>query len=204
MAVLFFNTRAEGDVVRGWPCHGRVTSPFGARDIAAHAEGHSGVDIGAVVGTPVYAPAAGLVRDVFIDARRGTPWDAFKELFGNAVILDHVEAGYVTLYGHLRDAPLVREGEAVEAGASLGVVGSTGTSTGPHLHWGMAPRLDGGQPSYLPRYAVVDPLGFCFGESTGIEALALRLDAVGAEAKAIAAALRNLKALGHLLPRLAA
>ena len=140
----------------------------------------------------MYAPAAGLVRDVFIDARRGTPWNAFKELFGNAVILDHVDAGYVTLYGHLRDAPLVREGEAVEAGASLGVVGSTGTSTGPHLHWGMAPRLDVGQPSYLSRYAVVDPLGFCFRESTGIEALALRLDAVGVEAEAIAAALRSL------------
>lgn len=189
MHVVFPHTRIEDGVLRGFPCDGLITSPFGARDIEAHAEGHTGVDVGAGVGTLVYAPAAGLVRDVFIDARRGTSWDAFKDVFGNAVILDHVEAGYVTLYGHLRDAPLVREGQAVEAGALLGVVGSTGASTGPHLHWGMAPRLDGGQPSYLPRHAVVDPLAFCV-VSPDTTALAARLEAVAAEVAAIASALR--------------
>jgi len=192
--LLFPQTRVQTDVLKGWPCDGPITSPFGARDIEAHAEGHAGVDIGAGEGTLVYAPAAGLVRDVFIDAWRGTSWDAFKDLFGNAVILDHVEAGYVTLYGHLRDLPLVREGQTVEAGAALGVVGSTGASTGPHLHWGMAPRLDGGRPSYLPRHAVVDPLAFCSddrtGAPTGTSVLAARLDAVAAEVAAIASALR--------------
>lgn len=192
MPVLFPRTRAEAGVMHGWPCEGPITSLFGARDMAAHSEGHSGVDIGAASGTPVLAPAAGLVRDVFIDAQRGTAWDSFKDIFGNAVVLDHAEAGYVTLYGHLRDAPSVHEGQQVEAGALLGFVGSTGTSTGPHLHWGMAPRLDGGQPSYLPRHATVDAIAFCAGEPVDVEALARRLDALSVEAREIAAALRAL------------
>lgn len=190
--LLFPHTRVEGGVMHGWPCEGPITSLFGARDMTAHAEGHSGVDIGAAEGTPVLAPAAGLVRDVFIDARRGTAWDSFKDVFGNAVVLDHAEAGYVTLYGHLRDAPSVHEGQQVEAGALLGFVGSTGTSTGPHLHWGMAPRLDGGQPSYLPRHATVDALAFCAGEPVDVDALARRLDALSVEAREIAVALRSL------------
>ncbi len=188
---LFPHTRIGAGVVRGWPCEGPVTSQFGAHDIAAHVEGHTGVDIGADSGTPVLAPAAGFVRDVFIDALRGTPWDSFKEIFGNAVILDHAEAGYVTLYGHLRDAPSVHEGQVVEAGTLLGVVGSTGVSTGPHLHWGMAPRLDGGQPSYLPRHATVNAFAFCATGGPDVEALARRLDALAAEAKEIAVALRS-------------
>lgn len=188
--LLFPRSWPSDGWLRGWPCAGPISSPFGARDAEAHAEGHTGVDIAAPAGAAVHAPAPGLVRDVFIDARRGTPWDGFKALFGNAVILDHVDAGYVTLYAHLRDAPLVLEGQAVDAGALLGLVGSTGTSTGPHLHWGMAPRLERGQPSYLPRHAVVDPLGFCGSESTRAEVLAARLDAVAEEATAVAALLR--------------
>lgn len=81
MPPLFSHSRVETGVVQGWPCDGPVTSPFGARDIEAHAEGHSGVDIGAAEGAPVHAPAPGLVRDVFIDAWRGTPWDAFKDWY---------------------------------------------------------------------------------------------------------------------------
>lgn len=192
MPILFLRSRPEGSILHGWPCDGLITSPFGVRDIAEHAGGHTGIDIGAAEGTPVHAPAAGVVRDVFIDARRGTAWDGFKDLFGNAVILDHVAAGYVTLYGHLRDAPAVCEGQSVEAGAFIGVVGSTGTATGPHLHWGMAPRLEGGEPSYLPRHAVVDPLAFCAVGRPEALALAERLDAVVAEVTTIASALRAL------------
>jgi murein DD-endopeptidase MepM/ murein hydrolase activator NlpD len=192
VSVIFAGTVVEDGWIHGWPCAGAITSNFGARDIETHAEGHTGVDISADEGTSVCAPARGVVRDVFLDARRGTAWDGFKDLFGNAVILDHVDAGYVTLYGHLRDAPLVREGRVLEAGTVLGVVGSTGTSTGPHLHWGMAPRLEGGQPSYLPRHGVVDPLRFCERNADEREVLAGRLDALGVEAAAIAAALRAL------------
>lgn len=191
MPLLFPETHVKGSHVRGLPCDGPITSAFRARDIEAHAAGHSGVDIAATEGTRVSAPAGGVVRDVFIDAWRGTLWDGFKDLFGNAVILDHVETGFVTLYAHLRDAPLVREGQTVEAGAALGSIGSTGMSTGPHLHWGMAPRLDGGERSYLPRYAVVDPLEFCSRGHGGMDDLARRLDVVAAEVAAVASGLRT-------------
>ena len=198
MAVLFPESRVveEGGAVRldGWPCTGPVTSPFGARDHAAHAAGHAGVDIGAAEGAPVCAPAAGLVRDIFIDARRGTAWDTFKDLFGNAVILDHLGSGFVTLYAHLRDAPAVREGEVVEAGRLLGYVGSTGTADGPHLHWGMAPRRFRGGACYLPREAVVDPLASCAtaaGEPSTREALAGRVERLASEMAEVARSLRE-------------
>ena len=93
MPVIFAGTVVEDGRIRGWPCAGPITSNFGVRDIEAHAEGHSGVDIGAAEGTSLHAPACGVVRDVFLDARRGTACDGFKDLFGNAVILDHVDAG---------------------------------------------------------------------------------------------------------------
>ena len=59
----------------------------------------------------------------------------WKRIYGNSVILEHA-GGYYTLYAHL-SALKVREGQAVVAGDVLGLVGSTGLSTGPHLHWGV-------------------------------------------------------------------
>lgn len=154
--------------VDGYPCAGPITSPFGAYDIAAHMNGgHTGCDIGADLGTPIAAPAEGTVKDVFIDALRPSAWDQWKDVFGNSVILDH-GAGQVpryTLYGHMRDAPLVHEGEAVIAGEQLGVVGTTGESTGPHLHWGAS--LDGNPYLNIPSAyggiaagSLVDPLAY--------------------------------------------
>ncbi len=109
-----------------------LVTPFGIRRIInGRAEGaHTGVDLRAAEGTPVLACNAGVV--VLSD-----------ELFfsGKSVILDH-GGGIYSMYFHLSQAA-VSEGEAVEKAAMIGSVGSTGRSTGPHLHWGI--RMNGGR-----------------------------------------------------------
>lgn len=124
----------DGAVV-GLPVAGIVTTMFGRID-TLHPTGHGGLDIAAPEGTPILAPAAGTVADVFVLPNTGNGWDNFKDIFGNCVIIDHGDC--FTLYGHMRDAPLVHEGQAVSAGDQLGVVGSTGFSTGAHLHFAVA------------------------------------------------------------------
>src|SRR4029079_15996022 len=108
---------------------GAISSSFGARDIAEHAAGHSGVDIAADLGTTVRAPADGIVQDVFSLAIAGAAWaQACKQVFGNSVILGHGD--YVTLYAHLAEPPVVYEGQRVVVGDELGTVGATGQATG--------------------------------------------------------------------------
>lgn len=103
---------------------GAVTSAFGERvdPLTGRPADHSGVDIAAAEGTPIRALAAGTVL-------RAGP----RGGYGNAVELLHAD-GTTTLYAHAR-AVTVREGERVEAGQSIAEVGSTGRSTGPHLHF---------------------------------------------------------------------
>ncbi len=106
-----------------WPVLGRVTSPFGWRR-APHSlrrEFHHGIDIGAPSGTPVKAAADGAVKE----ARYRPGW-------GNLIIIDHGE--HTTLYAHLRRIA-VKAGHLVVKGQVIGEVGSTGYSTGPHLHF---------------------------------------------------------------------
>ena len=144
MTLVFAQTRVVGGRVEGLPVSGRITSPFGAVGDARlkdgtvlHTTGHTGVDIGAPLGTEVKAPAAGRVVDTFsLAIPSAAPWIAdWKRIYGNSVIVEHAGA-YYTLYAHL-SALKVREGQAVVAGEVLGLVGSTGLSTGPHLHWGV-------------------------------------------------------------------
>lgn len=104
-----------------------ITAPYG--DARSYNGGpvevyHSGVDYAGAVGTPILAPASGTV--VFND---------FLELRGNVLILDHGQ-GITSAYYHLSEAFVVA-GDAVTAGQTIAAGGSTGLSTGPHLHWDM-------------------------------------------------------------------
>jgi murein DD-endopeptidase MepM/ murein hydrolase activator NlpD len=104
----------------GWPMNsGVLSSGYGER----WGRPHKGIDIAADEGTPVYAAADGEV--VFADASKGG--------YGNLVILKHT-AGWMTIYGH-NSRILVDEGDHVRQGAAIAEVGSTGRSTGPHLHF---------------------------------------------------------------------
>ena len=102
-----------------WPVEaGVVTSPFGRRG-ATH---HDGIDIGSREGAPVRAARAG--RVLYSDHLRG---------YGNLIILAHDE-GYATVYAHVRD-DRVRVGSAVRQGDVLALVGQTGKTSGPNLHF---------------------------------------------------------------------
>jgi len=117
----------------------RVTSTFGFRSNpfgGGAYEFHNGVDFAASEGTPVYTTATGTVREM-----------GWNPIFGLMVLVDHGN-GLHTLYGHL-SASHVSRGRQVEQGMLIGRVGSTGRSTGPHLHY------------TVYRYAVaVDPWPF--------------------------------------------
>ncbi len=107
-----------------WPVRGWITSGFGPRvsPFTEKPAWHDGLDIGAAANAPVQAPAQGRVTSVGFDPK-----------LGNVVKLDH-GFGIETLYGHLAKA-LVKEGQRVRRGDVVGLVGSTGLATGPHLHY---------------------------------------------------------------------
>ena len=107
-----------------WPASGPITSPFGWRThpIFGTQRYHSGIDIGADYGDDVSAADGGVV--IYADWMGG---------YGKAVIIDH-GGGISTLYAHNSEL-LVGEGERVRKGQSISRVGSTGYSTGPHLHF---------------------------------------------------------------------
>jgi len=103
---------------------GRLTSAFGVRanPFTGHPTFHAGIDLGAPQGTEVYAARDGTVVAT-----------GFDRILGNFVRLGHGD-GYETVYGHLSQV-LVSLHEVVPSGTILGRVGSTGLSTGPHLHF---------------------------------------------------------------------
>lgn len=112
-------TGAAGGGTWRWPTYGRVSSEYGPRDGRLHA----GIDIAAPTGRPVRAARTGRV----ITAQHNNP------TAGHFVVLVH-DGGYRTRYLHLSRIT-VSVGQTIEAGAILGEVGSTGRSTGPHLHY---------------------------------------------------------------------
>lgn len=107
-----------------WPCYGKVVSPFGWRIHPVYGETHfhTGIDIANNVGTPIYATANGTVK-----------YAGWQEGYGKVVILEH-KFGYCTVYGHL-SVIKVKPGQMVSRGEVIGLMGDTGTSTGPHLHY---------------------------------------------------------------------
>ena len=107
-----------------WPVEGHVTGSFGERIDPFNGEGafHSGVDIASSYGQAVVAPADGVV--MFADFQGG---------YGREIVLDHSH-GISTRYGHLANFA-VATGQYVHRGDTIGYVGLSGRSTGPHLHY---------------------------------------------------------------------
>ncbi len=125
-----------GDLM--WPVNGPVTSPFGYRihPILGYRRMHTGIDIGVGYGTPIRASDTGKV--IYATWMGG---------YGNVIIIDH-GAGISTLYAH-QSSLAVGSGAHVSRGQTIGYVGSTGLSTGPHLHYEV--RVNGNP---------VDPMGY--------------------------------------------
>ena len=111
-----------------WPATGRISGVFGSQRIYGEraAAYHAGLDIAAPHGTLVKAPLPGIVR---------LASDGPFSLEGNIIIIDHGQ-GLHSAFLHLSRI-LVKPGEIVAQGQDIGRIGTTGRSTGPHLHWGM-------------------------------------------------------------------
>jgi murein DD-endopeptidase MepM/ murein hydrolase activator NlpD len=114
----------------GWPVSGTITSPFGYRrnPFGGGMEFHQGLDIAAPMGTTVTAASGGTIISA-----------GWYGGYGNYILIDH-GGGMATGYGHLSQI-FVSAGQQVQKGQAIGAVGSTGASTGPHLHFEV--RLNG-------------------------------------------------------------
>ncbi|MCH4178669.1 MAG: peptidoglycan DD-metalloendopeptidase family protein [Megasphaera sp.] len=119
-----------------WPVNGVITSPFGYRNhpIFGRAILHSGIDIGVDYGTPVHAADSGVVVDA-----------GWISGYGYAVVIDHGN-GLSTLYGH-NESLAVSSGQSVSQGQVIAYAGSTGNSTGPHVHFEVRSNGDPVDPS---------------------------------------------------------
>ena len=118
---------AEPPIGLDLPARGRVSGVFGTKRFfnKQPRQPHSGLDIAAPLGTPVIAPAAGVVIDI---------GDYFFN--GRTIFIDHGQ-GLVTMYNHLSRI-LVKLGARVARGEPIGEIGMSGRVTGPHLHWSVS------------------------------------------------------------------
>lgn len=180
-----------------WPVKGKITSPFGPRThpVTGRRGTHTGIDISASNGTPIMAAADGTVSKAGSDS-----------IYGNQTVIQH-QNGLATMYGH-QSSISVKSGQSVRQGQRIGAVGSTGLSTGNHLHLEV---WRGGTPvnpmPYLGGGGMAGPAGSnmmagvtsdaASGASSGASGLgsapSLALGAYGSvnEADAIAAALAS-------------
>ena len=134
----------------------RIASPFGYRihPVTHKNTFHAGLDLPAKYGTPIYAPASGVV--VYADK---------KGAYGNFMLIAH-SYGFKTAYGHLSKFA-VKSGDYVTKGQKIAYVGSTGRSTGPHLHY---------EIRYLTKW--VDPKPFMFWNLDNINYITDKIDTV--------------------------
>ena len=118
--VVIASSRGSGQLASGiiWPIKGRINSYYGYRE----GEFHTGLDINAYQGDPYVAAAVGIIVSA--------GWDGN---YGNSILIDHGN-GIMTRYAHSSKL-LVAAGQKVSKGQTIGLVGSTGRSTGPHLHF---------------------------------------------------------------------
>jgi murein DD-endopeptidase MepM/ murein hydrolase activator NlpD len=135
-----------------WPVEGPVTGSFGERIDPFNGEGafHSGIDIASTYGQPVIAPADGTVT--FADFLGG---------YGRAITLDHGH-GITTRYGHLANFA-VTPGQRVHRGDTIGFIGLSGRSTGPHLHYEVRINDTPVNPHKYLRLTVANIGGFSAG-----------------------------------------
>jgi murein DD-endopeptidase MepM/ murein hydrolase activator NlpD len=107
-----------------WPTKGWISSEFGYRlsPFTDEREFHKGIDICNKRGSPIVSPAGGIVSSIETDAG-----------YGKLLIINH-GSGLITRYAHL-DKVMVKKGQAVERGQEIALVGNTGRTTGPHLHY---------------------------------------------------------------------
>lgn len=114
----------RGDVPSIYPTFGRISDAWGSRihPITKSLEFHHGIDISNETGTPIYATASGVVHKA-----------EYTSGYGKHLVIDHGN-GYKSLYAHLYSAK-VKIGESVGKGQIIGLMGDTGYSTGPHLHY---------------------------------------------------------------------
>ena len=128
-----------------WPLPGRykISSLFGGRidPINGRRDNHTGTDIPAPSGTPIYAAQDGIVTTVNRNKNSSS--------YGYYCIINH-GGGYVTLYAHQCQVPIVNEGDTVSKGQVIGYVGTTGRSTGNHLHFEL--RVNGVRNDVLKLY----------------------------------------------------
>jgi murein DD-endopeptidase MepM/ murein hydrolase activator NlpD len=107
-----------------WPAQGWATSGFGNRisPFTNQKEFHEGFDISARIGTEIIAPADGVISEI------GKTYG-----FGNLLVISH-GYGIKTIYGHLSKS-LVKKGQSVKRGDKIALIGNSGRTTGPHLHY---------------------------------------------------------------------
>ncbi len=119
----FFDNIPSGEVI----AHNGVSSKFGWREnpILKRKEFHTGLDLRASIGTPILAPADGVVKFIKYHQNSG---------YGNVVSLSH-NYGFESYYAHLQNKSVVKEGQFVRKGDLIAYSGNTGLSTGPHLHY---------------------------------------------------------------------